>query len=151
MNPEFQRCLENNKIKKFSPGRKLAVKELDIASSDLAQAKISFQENKNYKWATIQCYYAMFHAARALLYIKNYREKSHHCLMIAIKAFYIETKQLPYNLLDGFQKAKTLRENADYYDEWSEIGVETIMKFAEEFIDKTRHILNRELNKGNFN
>jgi uncharacterized protein (UPF0332 family) len=120
----------------------LAPKELDVAKSDFEQAKISFKDNKNYKWSTIQCYYSMFHAARALLYIKKYREKSHHCLIIAIKALYVEKKLLPIHLIEGLQKAKVLRENADYYDEWSEIGAETIMKLAEEFLEKAKQILN---------
>jgi uncharacterized protein (UPF0332 family) len=90
MNPEFQQCLKNQKIKRFTPGRKLAIKEIKVAKSDFEQAKISFMTNKNYKWSTIQCYYSMFHAARALLYIKNYREKSHYCLIVAIKALYVE-------------------------------------------------------------
>lgn len=54
MNPELQRCLKNHKIKKFTPGNKLILKELDVAKSDFEQAKISFTKNKNYKWSTIQ-------------------------------------------------------------------------------------------------
>jgi uncharacterized protein (UPF0332 family) len=146
MNPEFQRCLKSNKIKKFTPGHKLTQKELNVANSDFEQAKISFTKNKNYKWSTIQCYYSMFHAARALLYINNYREKSHYCLIIAIKALYVEKKLLPVHLIEGLQKAKTLRENADYYDEWSDIGAKTIMKLAEEFLEKAKQILNLQLN-----
>jgi uncharacterized protein (UPF0332 family) len=69
-------------------------------------------------------------------------KKSHHCLIVAIKALYIEKKLLPVHLIEGMQKAKTLRENADYYDEWSEIGAETIMKLAEEFLEKAKQILN---------
>jgi len=74
-------------------------------------------ENEDHKWATIQSYYSLFHSARALLYAQNYREKSHYCLIVAIKALYVEEKILPPHLVEGFMKAKTLRENADYYDE----------------------------------
>jgi len=45
-----------------------------------------------------------------------------------------------------YTKNKTLRENADYYDEWSEIGAETIMKLAEEFLEKAKQIINSQLN-----
>jgi len=89
MNPEFEGCLKSQKIKLFSRGKILADKELKVAVSDLGQAKITFK-NDNYKWATIQCYYSMFHSARALLYIKNYRERSHHCLIVAIRALYVK-------------------------------------------------------------
>jgi len=48
MNPEFERCLRNKKIKMFSRGKMLAGKESKVAASDLEQAKITFQ-NDNYK------------------------------------------------------------------------------------------------------
>lgn len=140
MNPEFEKCLRSQKIKVFSRGKMLADKELQIAISDLEQAKITFK-NSNYKWATIQCYYSMFHSARALLYTRNYREKSHHCLIVAIRALYVEKKLLPSHLIEGLQKAKTLRESADYYDQWSKIGLESILKIAEEFLNHSSQLI----------
>ena len=123
----------------------LADKELKVAASDLEQAKITFK-NDNYKWATIQCYYSMFHSARALLYIKNYRERSHYCLIVAIRSLYVEEKLLPLHLIEGLEKAKTLRESADYYDQWSKTGVETILKFAEEFLNHSTQLI-KEMKK----
>lgn len=40
----------------------------------------------------MQCYYSVFHSARALLYVRNYRERSHHCLIVAIRALYVSEK-----------------------------------------------------------
>lgn len=76
MENKFQECLERKKIVSFSRGPKLVAKELKLASFDLGRAKVSFRE-KDYKWATVQTYYSMFHSARALLYAKSYRGKSH--------------------------------------------------------------------------
>ncbi|MBA7595445.1 hypothetical protein ES703_02408 [subsurface metagenome] len=140
MNHEFEDCLKRKKIKEFSRGRALCEKEFRIAKSDLKRAKTSLA-NKDYKWATIQSYYSMFHSARALLYAKNYRERSHYCLIVAMRTLYVEKKLLPLHLVEGFKKAKTLRENADYYDEWSEIGAKTILKLAKEFLAKSTEIL----------
>lgn len=140
MNHEFEDCKKKNKIKRFSRGKSLVEKELRIAKSDLKRAKASFK-NKDNKWATIQSYYSMFHSARALLYAKNYRERSHYCLIVAIRTLYVEKKLLPLHLVEGLMKAKTLRENADYYDEWSEIGAKTILKLTEEFFNKGKEIL----------
>lgn len=39
------------------------------------------------------------------------------------------------------EQAKTLRESADYYDQWSKIGVETILKVAEEFLDNSTQLI----------
>jgi len=118
----------------------LVKKELRIAKSDLKRAMISL-ENGDFKWATIQSYYSMFHSSRALLYAKNYRERSHYCLIVAIRTFYVEKKLFPLHLVEGLVKAKTLRENADYYDEWSETGAKTILKLAKEFFNKGKEIL----------
>ncbi len=71
-------------LKEFSQGFALVQKELKTAEQDLMDGKEGYERGK-YKWATIQSYYAMFHAARALLYARNYREKSHHCLIIVLK------------------------------------------------------------------
>lgn len=134
MNPEFKDCLRKQKLKKFSRGKALVNKELKSAEEDLKTAKESFN-NENYKWATIQCYYSMFHSARALLYSKNYRERSHYCLIVALRVFYGEKGLLSGNLIEGLQKAKVLRENADYYDQWSKAGAEALFDLADKFLN----------------
>jgi uncharacterized protein (UPF0332 family) len=140
VNPEYQDCLKRGKIKQFSRGSSLASKELDTAASDLERARKTYQDN-DYKWATIQIYYSMFHSARALLYTKNLRERSHFCLIAAIRALYVETKQLPVYLLEGLQEAKNLREDADYYNRWSKHGCVRLLSLAQEFLDKAKTII----------
>ena len=83
MNPEFEDCLRKNKVRKFTQGKSLVGKELNIAGKDFNEARESLERGK-FKWATIQAYYSMFHSARTLLYNKNYREKSHYCLIVAL-------------------------------------------------------------------
>ncbi len=144
MNSEFESCLKKGKIKEFSRGKALVEKEIGTAKSDLKRAKVSLKDG-DYKWATIQSYYSMFHSARALLYAKDYRERSHHCLIVAIKALYVEKNLLPPHLVEGLKKGKILRENADYYDEWSEVGAQTLLKLAEEFLGKSIEILGQEI------
>jgi uncharacterized protein (UPF0332 family) len=123
MNPEFQECLKKQKIKPFSRGKTLVGKELDTAKSDLEQAKSSY-ENGSYKWAMIQAYYAMFHSARTLLYARNYRERSHYCLIVAVRALYVDMNLMPAGLVEALHRGKTLRESADYYDQWSQTGAQ---------------------------
>lgn len=140
MSLEYGDCLKKGKIKPFSRGAMLASKELETAASDLKRAKKTYKES-DYKWATIQIYYSMFHGARALLYKKNLREHSHYCLIAAIKNLYVETKQLPAYLLEGLQEAKNLREDADYYNRWSNAGCEKLLKLAEELLDKVKEVI----------
>lgn len=137
---DFQKCLKNKKIKPFSKGKILVSKELEISKDDLRIAKESLNK-KNYKWSTIQSYYSMFHAARALLYNKGYREKSHYCLVLGIRELYVNENLLSHTLVEALQFGKTLRENADYYAEFSQVGAKDMLDKAEEFLKKTREIL----------
>jgi len=140
MTLEYDECMKKGKIKPFSRGTALAPKELEAAKSDLERANKTYKEG-DYKWATIQIYYSMFHSARALLYAKNLREHSHYCLIVAVKTLYVETKQISQSFLEGLQEAKNLREEADYYNRWSQAGCEKLLKLAEEFLDKAKSLL----------
>jgi len=142
MTLEHDDCIKRGKIKPFSRGVTLASKELETASADLETARKTYKE-ADYKWATIQIYYSMFHSARALLYAKNLREHSHYCLIAAIKTLYVETKQIPVYFLEGLQEAKNLREEADYYNRWSQAGCKKLLKLAEEFLHKAESLIKK--------
>jgi len=137
---DFKQCLEKGKIREFSQGKALVQKELQTVESDLQTAGKSFDQ-RGYKWTTIQSYYVMFHAARALLYNKNYREKSHYCLIVALRHLYVDTGKLPGYFIESLQKGKALREDADYYDDWSQTGSEETLKLAEEFLNKAKELI----------
>lgn len=140
MNLEFEDCLKRNKIKLFSRGKILVSKEIKLAASDLKIAKENFSRGY-FRWVTVQSYYSMFHSGRALIYAKNYREKSHYCLIVAIRALYVEKRKLDFKFIEALAKAKTLRENADYYGEFTKTSAEDLIEKAGEFLEKTKEIL----------
>jgi uncharacterized protein (UPF0332 family) len=105
MSLAYTECLRKGKIKEFSRGKSLAPKELDTAASDLNRAYKTFDDG-DYKWATIQMYYAMFHAGRAMIYSRNLREHSHFCLIEAISNSSIKPKISSPKL---YQANKTFR------------------------------------------
>jgi len=139
MNPEFKQCLKKNKIREFPRGKALLTKTLRTAQRDMERAEKTFND-KDYKWATIQSYYSMFHSARTLLFAKNYREHSHYCLIVAMRALYVETRLLPGSLIEALGKGKRLREDADYYDRWSEEGAVFALKAAKDFFKIARKL-----------
>ncbi|MBP9855486.1 MAG: HEPN domain-containing protein [Candidatus Omnitrophica bacterium] len=136
---EFEECLHKNKIVKFPDVKASVKRELKAAQDDLKAAIQSLSENRE-KWATIQAYYSMFHTARALLYSRGYREKSHYCLIVAMKALFVTERVLDVSLVEAFQMAKTLRENADY-DEYSKKSAESLVDKAKEFLTVGKKIL----------
>jgi len=140
VNQDFKQCLENKKILPFERGKELVKKELSIGESDLLDAKAGFQE-KRYKWSTIQAYYAMFHTTRALVYSKGYREKSHYCLSVALRALFVEEGKLDAQAGRDFLNAMNLREAADYEAEFSEAGAIAVIAAAEKFIVKAKGLI----------
>jgi len=143
MNQDFKQCLESKKIITFPRGKELVRKELSIAQSDLSDAKAGF-DNQRYKWSTIQAYYAMFHAARALIYSRGYREKSHYCLAVALRALFVDENLLEAQIARDFLNAMNLREVADYEARFSESGAKAVIASAERFIHEAAHVLTLE-------
>ncbi len=118
----------------------LVFKELGQADHDCQAAKKSCDAGEH-KWATIQAYYALFHAARALLYAEGYREKSHYCLSIALLELYGDTGKLPLSLVKSFDRAMLLRESADYKGDFSEAGAREVIGNAEAFIAVAKQLV----------
>ena len=138
--PEFDECLKRGKIVRFPAAKKLATKELNVARGDLEASLQSFRQ-KNYKWATVQAYYTMFHAARTLLYHKGYREKSHYCLILAMKAFYVSEGILEIRLVESLQMAKALREGADYENTFDSKSAKALIEQAKEFLEVAGNVI----------
>ena len=143
MDQDFNQCLESKKITAFPRGKELVNKELSIAQNDLPDAKAGF-DNQRYKWSTIQAYYAMFHAARALIYSRGYREKSHYCLAVALRALFVDEGLMEAQAVRDFLNAMNLRQAADYEAEFSQSGAKAVIASAGRFIEKATVILNVE-------
>jgi uncharacterized protein (UPF0332 family) len=138
MSSEFEKLKTDRKLLRERIGRTMIEKEMTAAQSDLQDARDSLEMIKH-KWATIQGYYSMFHSARALLYSKGYREKSHHALLVAIRELF--SKELKPSLIDKFEDAMNLRQEADYGLKFSQAGAEETIEGAEEILGVTKEIL----------
>lgn len=140
MSQVFKEYLEKKKIFSFPHAKTLVEKELKTALDDLNEAKDRFQ-NKKYKYATINAYYATFHGARALLYSKEYRERSHYALTVAIDALFVEAGILEKRFIRILRDGMSLREDADYRGDFSKEGASLSISNAKEFIDKVKELL----------
>lgn len=140
VNLEFKKAIEKKRLLPFSKGKILIKNELKSAEDDLMEAKDRLK-NKKYKYATITAYYSMFHAARALVYSRGYREKSHYYLLVALQALFVERGLLEEKITKDFHMAMVLREDADYHGEFSKEGAESSIELAGEFLQKALLIL----------
>lgn len=137
---EFQECVEERKLIRVSYAKTLIPKEIKETEEDLQDAQDSYARER-YKWCEIQSYYSMFHMARALLYTKGYRERSHICLCIALRHFFVENNLLSASLVDSLQKAKVLREDADYRGKYSKDAALEVLENAKRFYEEGKKIL----------
>ena len=140
MSIEFQKAIDKKRIVSFPQGKGLVKNELKQARDDLDEACNRFK-NQKYKYATITGYYSMFHSARALLYSRGYREKSHYYLIVALNSLFADKGFLDEVLVKEFHDAMVLREDADYHGEFSKTGAETVLKVAKEFLNKAKSLL----------
>jgi uncharacterized protein (UPF0332 family) len=143
MNQAFRECLKNRKIISFPRGKGLIKKEMAAAEEDLIEAKDRFQ-NSRFKYATINAYYSIFHAARALLYSRGYRERSHHCLSIALEALFVESGLMDNRFIRIFRNNMVLRESADYGDSFSMESASLSVLNAEEFVKMAIILLRKQ-------
>ena len=140
MTIEFQKAMEKKRILHFRQGKRQVKKELKEAENDLAEALDRFKSEK-YKYATITGYYSMFHSARALIYSKGYREKSHYYLLVALNSLFVDAAVLSKEIASEFHDAMVLREDADYHGNFTKEGAETVLKAAKEFLSAAKAIL----------
>ncbi|MFU8890631.1 MAG: HEPN domain-containing protein [Anaerosomatales bacterium] len=129
---DFNECLKRRGLVRFSSAPDVVERELAAAAADLADAG-TMLENGQWKWLTITGYYAMFHAARALVMREGYAEKSHYCLAVAFREIFGTTEE-GRDLAAGLERARVLRENADYLSDYDETGARAALTVARRFV-----------------
>ncbi len=139
INTEIQRLLNERKLLRAQINRDMISKEIEAAEADLSDAQDSLQNNK-FKWATIQGYYSMFHSARALLFSKGFREKSHFALFLALRALF--SNEIEVSLIRQFEECMNLRQEADYGLTFSETVALDSIDGAEKLLARSKKILN---------
>lgn len=134
---EFEECIKKRRLIKIKATSEMIQRELDDAAYDLCSAHHSYDEG-NYKWAVVQSYYSMFHAAKALVLNKGYREKSHRCLLVALKELYSLEGEDAEEMTDNLELCMHLRHEADYGLSYTSESAHIALKYAEDFLSKTK-------------
>lgn len=83
----------------------------------------------------------MYHAARALIFSKGYRERSHYCLLVALQELFVDSGILGADLVDSFRNSMRLRETADYRSDFSEESALLVIESAERMLDRAEVLL----------
>jgi len=137
---DFERCIKERRLTKIKPSKEMIQKEVESAKYDLERARNSLGED-DFKWAAVQSYYSMFHAAKALVLKRGYREKSHFCLIVALRELYVEEDRLNAEMVENLELCMSLRHEADYGLTYHQESAETALKYAEEFLNEALNLI----------
>ena len=124
-------CIEKGHLVKIKPDEVLAKKELNEAAYDIEKAEKAIGEH-DYKWSIIKSYYAMFHAARAVLFRLGYHEKRHYAIAVVLEELHKQGK-VTLRTIDDFKSAVAAREDADYHYTYSQETAAYTLQIAAEF------------------
>jgi len=137
---DFERCVKEHHLLTTKASKEMIDKEITSAEYDLSRSKESMQD-KDYKWASVQAYYSMFHAAKALVLKKGYREKSHYCLIVAIRELYVKDGTMNEEFADTLELCMHLRHDADYGLIYDKESAETAIRYAQNFLSTAKKLL----------
>jgi uncharacterized protein (UPF0332 family) len=84
----------------------------------------------------------MVHSARALLFSKGFREKSHRALLAALRELF--KSSIEPKLFDAFEDGMAMREEADYSMIYSEESASELLENAQQFLLEAKRILKIE-------
>ena len=137
---DFERCIKERRLTKIKPSNEMIQKEVESAEYDLERARNSLGED-DFKWAAVQSYYSMFHAAKSLVLKRGYREKSHFCLIVALRELYVKEDRLNTETVENLELCMSLRHEADYGLTYHQESAETALKYAEEFLKEVFNLI----------
>ena len=133
----FEDCLRQGLIKKDAASHGKTAGSLAVAETFLKQAKGNLGM-KYYIAAELLAYNSSFHSGRALLFSKGYREKSHACLIVALKSLFREDPGLS-EMLRVFDQLRLSRHNVQYGGlHVDKAMAEAAVDFASRFLSAAR-------------
>jgi len=115
--------------------RELAQHRLQKGYEALEAAQVLFQAKK-YGHCVSRCYYAMFHAARALLATVRLDSRKHSGVISLFNQHFVKTGIVPKDSARVLLDAQEIRESSDYEDYYQATpeDAERLLLQAEQFL-----------------
>ena len=138
---DVEECLEKGLLKKDNPSIEKAKRSIEIAVSKLEKAR-ALIELEILDMSEINCYSAMFHSARALLFRDGFKERSHYAIYIYLKEKYSDKIELKF--LNELNVLRLDRHEIFYGLEEIALDkgeIKKTIKLCEEFIEEVRKLI----------
>lgn len=133
----LETCFEKGLLRKIPPSKANALASIRAAYEWQNDAKKTLKA-KAFRSTIIATYNAMFHAARAHLFLDGYREKSHVCVARYLDATCVKTKRLESKWVALLNHYRNLR----HCDQYS-LGITVTKKEAEQAVGSAQSFVER--------
>jgi uncharacterized protein (UPF0332 family) len=121
----------------------LRAKDEMARAADEVKAATALHEKGFYFKSVSSAYYAIYHAAKALLLLKGVDPKTHEGVERMFSLYYIKTKEFELSGGKAIGRLMKMREEADYYPEvpFTPEESQEAIKMAADFIDKAMKVM----------
>lgn len=118
--------------------------ELQRAEEELRAANLLLKEGFFFK-SVVSSYYAIYHAAKALLLLKGINPKTHEGVERMFGLYYIKTGEFDIKIGKALGRLMKMREEADYYPEIPFTEDEAVLatEMAGDFLERARQLYKR--------
>jgi uncharacterized protein (UPF0332 family) len=122
-------------LRKIPPSKDKATQSLKKAKEWLKEAENSLKGDA-FNSSILASYMVMFHAARTLLFLDGFREKSHACVARYLEEKYVKTGKLDKRWIELLDHSREIRHNDQYDLSFfsTKEEAEKALKSAEDFL-----------------
>ena len=110
----YNDCMKQGLLRKIPPSKDKATQSLKKAREWLKEAENSLK-GEAFSSSILASYMVMFHAARTILFLDGFREKSHACVARYLEEKYVKTGKLNKKWVELLDHSREIRHN-DQYD-----------------------------------
>lgn len=141
---DYAECLEKGLIKKTVPSKDKAKQSLVAAGKWLEEAKLN-ASGRALRSSLLSAYLAIFHAARAILFLDGYREKSHACIALYLKENYVKKGLLEAKWIEMLDHLREIRHSDQYSFNFAATAeeVEESLEKSRAFVFRIKKLLNK--------
>lgn len=140
---DFHECLKKGLLRKTVSSKAKARKSLEASRKWLEEAEKNFNSDA-LKSCLLSAYLAIFHAARSILFLDGYREKSHACIGRYLEEKYVRKGLLEPEWVEILDHFRELRHTDQYSFNFfaSADESEDTIKRSEEFVSRIEKLIN---------
>lgn len=141
---DFHDCMKEGLLRKIPQSKEKAEGSMKAGKKWLEEAEKDVA-GEAFNSSLISSYLAMFHSARAILFLDGFREKSHYCIARYLEEKYVKGELLEMKWVELLDYYRTMRHDDQYSITFftTKEEAENALKNAKEFVEKMRELLDK--------